>query len=248
MKRLLILAVYIFSCALFCSAADTPENAGGRFRSPKGKFEIGFKPQAQRLFAGPHQRPLPPDIKSQTYSVSFYPTGKETAVAIAYFTDIQPRPDSRFPVPAALLAGQVLWSPDEDFAVLPKENWPRAPEEKPAPRQAISLQLSSVWQFADFPFTGNELFWISPRQAIGNVIEGCREEVREFDGRSGRTTLFQSADPPQGYRILAADGKNIVLRQVLGSCADETQRQAFQPGCMTMNVSFGRREIGPCPP
>jgi hypothetical protein len=223
--------------------ADTPV----RLHSPSGKFDVTFEPKERRLYRSPQERSLPEGIKSQVYSISFYPTGMDAAVAVTYFTDIQPTPESRFPVPLSALAKRIFWSPNDDFAVLPVESWPH-PNETPALRQAISLRSDSVWQTSDFPFSEEPLVWVTPIRVQGNVVNGCRLEVSEFDGHSGRTFPVQAANPPEGYQISSVNGGQIVLKKVLGSCATDEDKHNFHEECMTLNVSFGRREIGPCPP
>lgn len=215
--------------------------------SPSGHFEIGFEAQDHRLYPSLHERPLPPNLKSQVYSVSFYPAGQDSAVAVTYYTDIQDAPNSPFPTPPAQIARRILWSPNEDFAILPAEAWPHADSEAPAPAQAVSLRSSSVWQTADVPFPIQSMVWMDPLTAAGDYVDGCRHDVRKFDGRSGRMLPLQPADPPFGYKIRSADDGQLVMESVLGDCADAAQRRTFHPQCITYNVSFGRREIGACP-
>jgi len=232
---------------LTARAEDIPGGIPARLHSPSGKYDIGFQPQAQRLYSGPHEKTLPSGIKCQVYSLSFYPAGKDTANAVTYFTDIQETPESKFPTPLNALAKKIIWSPAEDFVILPQEDW-HQPSGTASPRQAVSLDSTkSVWQTADFPLRTDSLIWVTPLKVIGNVVEGCRAEVQQFDGKSGRTSAFQTADPPEGYEILSANSNQVVLKKFLTSCATDANRQTFHEDCVIMNLSFGRREIGSCP-
>jgi hypothetical protein len=240
---LILSGLWLLSIPAFADpAAPSP-----LLHSPKGHFDIRFQPQEHRLYPTPNERSLAPGIKSQIYSISFYLSGKDTAIAMVYFTDIQHSAAEKFPTPLTTLLGHMVWSPDEDFVVLPKENWPAQTGEI-IPRQAVSLRTSSVWQTADFALQTEGLIWINPLQAIGNTVDGCRHDVKEFDGGSGRTLAYQSADSPEGYEILSSNGKTVVLKKVLGDCANDADRQAFHADCIIMDISFGRREIGSCPP
>ena len=62
---------------------------------------------------------------------------EDAAVALTYFTDIQ-RSNENFPMPLKTIVKQLLWSPDEDFVVLPAEAWPTVNGEV-IPAQAVSL-------------------------------------------------------------------------------------------------------------
>jgi hypothetical protein len=223
-----------------------PQDQTPIFHSPKGQFDIRFQPEERRLYATPYERSLAPSTKSQVYSISFYLPGHDEAASMMYFTDIE-RPNQKFPTPIATLMKEMVWSPEEDFVVLPREAWPTVDGEV-IPRQAVLLRTEGVWKYSDFPLQTEGMVWLNPLQAIGNSVQGCRHEVEEFDGGSGRAQSYQTADPPVGYEILSHDGDRVVLKKVLGDCATDTDRKEFHADCVIMNVSFGRREIGSCPP
>lgn len=240
MKRFILLA-FLWPGLL---AADEP--LVSRFLSPAGKFEVSFEPQDRRMYPNPHAKALPEGTQTKLYRVSFYMPASATPMATTYFTDIGLAPGVPFPTPVMTLAKGILWSPEEDFAVLPYERWP-APDGRPTPRQAVSLNSQSSWQYVDFPFSGDPpLIWQSPLAVAGNRIDGCTMDIAIFDGKTGKTSTLQEANPPEGYLIRSWNDQMITMQKVLSSCATESDRARFQEECVVYDLRFGRREIGVC--
>lgn len=218
-----------------------------RFASPQGRWQVAFEPQERRFYSNPKARPLPSDTKVWLYRVQFLTPGRDTPVAVTYFTDIRPAPDNADPTPLDRVVSDIVWNPAETLAVLPPEQWPTADGSAPA-RQAVSLDPMSSWQTADFPFDGYEFIWDPDGRPVGNRSQGCRRDVVSFDPSTGKTSLVQAADPPSGFIIAAATKEAITMKKVLGSCATETDRREFRQECMTLDLRFGRRQLQPCEP
>jgi hypothetical protein len=230
---------------LFCLAA-LPVFAGAlRTPSPQGNFEVAFELDPSNSMKG---------WKSLRYKVSFYKPGLLTETATTDFYDVSPSSTVMRPTPAADLARRLLWSPREDFVILPPESWPdEAAKKDPAlqkrwRRTAVSLNPAYPWQTAPFLLEEKSLVWMDSLQVAGNWRDGCRVAVGAFDARTGKTNPLTDALPPWGYEILSATEKTILMKKVLSPCATPEDARFFVPDCTVYNLSFKRREIGSCPP
>jgi hypothetical protein len=231
--------------------ADSPTT--GRFRSPQGKFELAFENPNTLVNPDPDKPPVTPGVKTVRYCLSFYKPGSTTDIATTDFYDVRPSTSSTPPVPVADYVKQMLWSPEEDFVVLPKEQWPNAQVAAAASppgmavRKAVSLNPDSPWMTSPFPLDEKPLIWPSATLVVGNLREDCHVSVEEFDARTGILVAVSQADLPAGYVIVSGDKNQILMKKILGPCATPEDARTFIPECTYFDLQFDRRHIGACP-
>jgi len=233
----------------FCRA----EAASGRFRSPLGKYELAFEAPNTLVSPDPDKAPAMQGLKTIRYRLSFYKPGSGTDVATTDFYDIRASPSKALPTPVEDFVKQMLWSPGEDFVVLPREPWPTpqaaasvSPPGRVGPT-AISLNTDFPWINKSFPFDKDPLIWLNSRQVVGNLRDGCQVSVAEFDAHTGKTSPIGQSPLPAGYVIVSGDANQILMKKILGPCAAPEDTKTFIPECTYYDLKFERRHIGACP-
>jgi hypothetical protein len=244
------LFIYMLAVAAVCRADGS---TSARFRSPQGKFELAFEAPNSVVNPDPDKSSGTPGLKTIRYRLSFYTLGSATDIATTDFYDVQPSSSNEKPTPAADLVKQMIWSPSEDFVVLPKETWPN-PQAAAAAippgtvgRKAVSLNPDSPWVTSPFPFDETPLIWPNGTSVVGNLREGCTVSVSEFDAHTGKFNPVNQAALPAGYMLVSGDKNQILMKKVLGPCATQDDSKAFIPECTYYDLQFDRRHIGPCP-
>lgn len=222
-----------------------------RFPSPSGRLQVAFEPP--RMPNPPVPYPSGGKSSARSYSVSFFAAGTSTRLAVTDFVDVLADSQSD-PTPSFQLAAGVLWSPGEDFAVLPAEHWEHLSEDarkRLAPRrlrrQIVSLDSTSSWQTAVFPFNDEPLVWLDPKRLAGNGNEPCRKTVLVFDATTGKTQSLIDASSPEGFQILGKKDRHLLIETVLDACATPADQQRFKRRCINVDLSFLRQEPGVCP-
>ena len=213
----------------------------GRFPSPHGGFEVAFEPPPTQVHLDPDQPQQGPGSKSIRYQVAFYEPGRDAVVAATDFYDIY---DSD-PTPLPTLAKAILWSPEEDFVILPKENWPSGSPKKG--QKLLSLNKAFVWEYETLSLDDASLVWVDRYRVAGNLKNDCILSVAEFDAQTGKTLPVMEGETAYGYEVVGGSGKTLLMKKVLSSCATPEDTRNFKPECVTLDLDFLRREIAPCP-
>jgi hypothetical protein len=213
-----------------------------RFTSPGGRYEVAFKELAHARFSAEEMKQDADHVNNVRYAVSFYPVGGAEPVAEAEYCDVYGwEPDAKR-TPTADLFKAILWSPQEDFAVLDAEGWASAPGTPE--RKAVALSRKLGWRTA--PFILDDLIWADALRAIGNSHNDCEYAVMEFDGASGQTRAVMAADSPIGYEIGGTTGRKAEIRQVLDNCRTEEMEKSFTPQCLTLDLDTMRTSPSAC--
>jgi hypothetical protein len=256
-RRIIFLFVIFLTWANGRVAAD---ESAPRYPSPSGKLEISFQKP-------PDYYPVEPDLSvvaGQTrhvrYQVAVYHAGSDTAIALAEYYDVYGLSETAKPSLPANLAKQLIWSPQENFVILPPERWPPdaisniphvttggAIQIGPHERQIVNLNNDYPWLVQPFPMDTASLIWQDPLHAVGQKPDACAPNVYVFDGYSGIFSALIPAASPEGYSIEKADSQRLLLRKTLGACATDTDKRNFQPECVEWNLSFGLKGIVKCP-
>ena len=239
--------IFFVGLAGFSQSSLGDNTAPERRPSPQRRFEVAFEPARPDFSLDPDQEKPTAGLKSVRYNIAFYRHGSRATVAATDYYDIQASPSQPFPTPVSDILHSFIWSPEQDFVILPKENWPPN-RKKDVYRRAVSLNTDYAWQTTEFRIEEAPLVWIDPLTVAGNVQEGCRLAVGEFSARTGKMSLISQAAPPAGYTIASSSDKSILLKKVLSSCATAEDRKFFVPECSVFDLRFKRREIGSCPP
>lgn len=245
---------YFIGCLCIPGVLWSADYTVARSLSPKGKFEVAFEAPGFNPYARTEAPKVDPTLHAIRYKVSFYRPGTNTAIATSEFYDVQVSTGSPKPTAVKALVEKLIWSPEEDFVILPPEPWPKttaAPRGRvleKAGRLVVSLDPSSSWQTGSFYFQEKPLLWMNKTQVAGNWKEDCRAIVGQFDARTGKTTPLMEAAPPEGYEIVAMKGNLLVMKKILSPCAKPADVKNFRPECTILNLTFNRKEIGSCPP
>jgi len=185
--------LFIALAALGISAAGIGRADGepSRFRSPQGRFDVAFETPTLSLSMDPEAPADAGRLRFARYRVTFYPAGRTADVAATDFFDVYGQAAGARPTPLEDLFKQILWSPQEDFAILGPEKWPAG--QGTSGRKAVSLNPSTPWQTAPFALNDSSLVWVDALKVAGNLQQHCRWAVLEFDGASGKFSPIAEA-------------------------------------------------------
>jgi hypothetical protein len=237
MSGSLLSGLGILALAVVPGCAGNADSA--KFRSPAGKFSVSFLPL-----------PKPPAAESAAvgeshavkYEVLFHGRDGKNPVRAA-FADVYGFSQDDKPTPQADIFARILWSPMEDFAILPEENWERAPG--PPARKAVDLKPGGAWKEAELRFETHQ--WISRYKIAGEFKEGCEHSVVAFDGRKGKTVVIREGKEKLAYAIREFKKPLLFLEKLLGECPDSLAQAQFREGCVRYNVMTGKSAAIPCP-
>jgi hypothetical protein len=223
--------------------ADGPSaTPAHRFTSPGGRYEVVFKELEHARFSAEEMKQSADNVNNVLYRISFYGAGESEPVAEVEYHDVYGwEPDAK-PTSTADLFKAILWSPQEDFAVLDAEGWASAPGTPE--RKAVALSLKLRWRTA--PFILDEPLWADALRAVGSLHNDCEYAVMEFDGASGQMRAVMAADSPIGYEIDGTTGRKVEIRQVLDNCRTEEMEKSFTPECLTLDLDTMRTSPAAC--
>jgi hypothetical protein len=210
-----------------------------RFPSPQAKFAISFEKPLSQIHTDPDAPLGGPRSQSIRYQIAFYQAGITAPMASSEFYDIY----ESSPTPVLDLVKKIVWSPEEDFAILPRENWPPGSNKG---RKLVSLNQSMVWEYLTLKLDDASLAWIDRFRLAGNLQEGCKLSVVQFDGKTGKTSPVMEGGTGSGYQVVGTQGKKIVMKKILSTCATDQDSKDFIPECVTLDLAFMRREITSC--
>ena len=216
--------------------------APARFTSPGGRYEVAFMELEHTRFSAEEMKHNVDSVNNVRYRISFYRMGESEPVAEVEYHDVYGwEPDAK-PTPTPDLFKAILWSPQEDFAVLDAEGWASAPGTPE--RKAVALSSKLRWRTA--PFILDEPVWADALRVIGNSHNDCEYAVVEFDGASGQMRPVMAADSPIGYEVDGTTGRKVKIRQVLDNCRTEEMEKTFAPECLTLDLDTMRTSPSPC--
>ena len=219
------------------------------FRSPAGRFSIELHELAHRKFSDSHaidhaegyNRPAVDHVK---YSITFR-ARSNGFTATAHYTDVYGwhAPPAK-PSPLAKIVEAFTWSPNEDFVVLPEEQWIGEP--RPPHRIAITLDTTSSWKTAalDMELT----VWVDDHTVVGNSHYDCDYRVSIFNGYTGKQrSTPRRAQGSVGYSLVAMTPSGVLVKTVLDNCGTTPERQHFIEKCAFLNVGSLSRTPTTCP-
>jgi hypothetical protein len=138
----------------------------------------------------------------------------------------------------------MVWSPGEDFVLLPPESWMTAPGTVAV--TAVNLNPQFPWSTAMVAIDNR--YWIDSLRVIGDDISDCAYAVAMFDGRTGQTRLIKASESPVGFAIAGITDRAIRIQSQPDNCADEQFRAAFAPECWEFSLelfALAKVECGP---
>jgi len=243
MKLFLGLGLGVIVLAALVRQSGNPGEAK-RFKSPGGRYEVVFEQIEQRKFSEADLQRNTGNVSHIRYKISFYRTGAQTPIRSAEYADVYGWDRDSKPAPLENLFKSILWSPEEDFAVLDEEGWASAPG--PPACRAVALDRDLPWSVV--PFSMTDLIWVDALRVIGNSYADCEYSVVEFDGSVGQSRPLHASESPVGYEIRSHSGKTVLIGTVLDNCRSEDEVREFVPECRLLDLASMRETVVPCEP
>ena len=215
-----------------------------RFKSPGERYEVAFEQVEHRKSSQADLQRDMDHISRISYKITFYRTSEQTPIRSAEYADVYGWDRDSKPAPLESLFKGILWSPEEDFAVLDEEGWASAPG--PPHRRAVALGRNLPWSVV--PFSMTDLIWLDTLRVIGNSYADCEYSIVEFDGSVGQSRPLHASKSPAGYEIRSDSGKTVLIGTVLDNCRSEEDARQFVPECRLLDLTSMRETVVPCEP
>lgn len=213
--------------------------------SPKGKYRITITVLEHKRFTEKETNQSLDNIHHVRYRLAFQRNeNSDTSSPIqTEWVDVYGFTSSP-PVKPEVFFNWFLWSPEEEFVILPGEGWASAPGSPY--RKAVALNPELPWKEETFHMDGNQLLWSNSRHVIGNVQDDCHYEVVLFDGGTGKTRSLWPAKAPVGFQIQSKSGRMLQIEKMLDNCASEKDRRSFVPQCWKLNLEDLKSTVVAC--
>jgi hypothetical protein len=214
----------IFSLCVIAKSFSGSQEQDSVYFSPSGRFSVKFAFLKHSKFENPKDLDETNNIK---YQITFRDGRSGQSQKFDYHDVYYGKPNS----PDAIFKG-IIWSPSENFAVLPEEGWPRAPG---APQcKAVNLDTNYKWSMSDFHM--DRLIWLDSISAAGMAYDDCDYSILLFDGATGRTTSIKEGESPIGYEIISLKDDTLYIQTVLDNCRSEGDEKKFVSQKLSLSV------------
>ena len=230
------LALLLSGGAAFAGNTNSP-----CLTSPGGKFMVCFTELEHKKF-DPEQSQSIDDISHVRYKIDFRRAYEANTLAKAEYTDVYGWEKSARPAELKNIMKWFVWSPEQDFVILPAEGWASAPGT--SFRKALALNPELVWETADVHM--ENLFWADELRVVGGVMADCHYGVDLFDGKTGKTLPLKASQAPIGYVIKSGNGRKVYIEKMLDNCASQADQHVFARECYVLNLDTMRTETVPC--
>ena len=227
-----------------------PGCAAKRYKSPSGKLEVSFTEKSRKIGFG-YDFPYMDGQDDIIYTIGFHKAGAADPIAEGEYHDLFFGGYGEKPAGPRLLSKAIVWSPGEDFAVLPEEQWASAPHIRE--RTAVAVNPALGWKIA--PFRMQTPIWIGKLTALGDYWGSCDDGVALFDGAKGEQKNILEPAPPIGYYILRSFAgellpkgtREIYLAKKLDVCATDGDCENFKGECFIFDKTARKAVPAPCP-
>jgi hypothetical protein len=223
-----------------CLALAAKSVSADPFVSPLTKFAVHFKQVAHVRFQWPGK--TLDEISHVKYLITFVNRKDSTACQCEY-ADVYGHAEDDKPAEIAAIFESFIWSPKEDFVMLPEESWRCAPS---SPYQkAICLNNQLGWATAILHM--DIKVWADHFRIIGEIHDDCDYRVVMFNGKTGQHEILRQGDTyPIGYEIERVNPPMVVIRKVLNNCATDSDVERFVEGCETFDYKSMKSEKAAC--
>lgn len=224
--------------ATFLIFASVDSYAAERFTSPSGRYEFTFTEIEHVKYPSGRVKDIN-EVSHIAYRIDFFKKKEKTAAASVNFNDVYGWESDGKPTKIKKLASMLVWSPKEDFVILPDEGWASAPGTENSIVVAVSTKLP--WKTSEFAF--DTFIWIDDLTVIGDSHKDCDYSVTKFDGKTGTAVTVMGSQSPVGYEIVSSNKGRLLIREVLDNCRVEDQ----PPACFTYDLKTQKKIEIPCP-
>jgi len=227
------------------AAAAAPADAGTMLPhlSPTGKYDLSFEEIARSTFSREEQLQALDNMDHIEYAVSFRLRGTGALAAATRYVDVYGFNRPPDPTPVDRIRSWFIWSPEDDFVVLPSEGWASAP----GTPERIVLSLSDQLDWSESRLVLQNLTWIDALHVVGDRHSDCDRSVDIFDGEAGTQRAVVESISPIGHRITSVQDRTMMIRRVLDNCANAEQRASFETRCLALNLDTMELKNAPCP-
>ncbi len=181
------------------------------------------------------------DLNHVKYAVVFKDLlGEE--LARSTYADVYGWDSLAVPVNPQKILSFFEWSPEEDFVLLPPEDW--ASYMGPFP-VAVNLRRDKLWETREIVALDG---WLSPTKFYMGRGLDCDFSVALFDAISGKETMIRKDEGLFGYVIVEDDGAgHIVIKHEPNNCATDEHRKEFVVSCERWDLNTLDFEEVECP-
>ena len=219
--------------------------ADNSFKSPTGRYIVRMR-EIHHYIAPPHTGNVD-DVNHVRYAFIFLNT-TSTNYYIADYNDVY---DANSPTRKKEIFSSFIWSPKDDFVVLPEEGWARAPGT--SSRTAINLNLHNIkyraqgYYWRNGSFHMDDLVWADDFRVFGNVYDDCEDYVSLFDGKTGETKITVPSKTPIGYSIIITKNRKLIIKSRLDNCSTDKDEKTFVAECLSLDMDSLQKEKIKCP-
>jgi hypothetical protein len=224
-----ILAASFILLNLFSNAMA--EQVG--FKSPLGMHRVTLT-QTREYKAGDTMKDSN-DVSHTAYRVDFFDRDNRWILSTTW-TDVYGWDTEKSPSTPEEIFKEFIWSPKEDFVLMPAEQWPQQSSANDG-RKAIVLNKSLGWKSARSFL--EDLVWLDDRRVIGNNRQHCDARIEIFNGNTGVTRTLKPFGLQNvnlvSYEMRKDPDGEITLRTLPDNCGSGSPGP-FTQKCWTLNA------------
>lgn len=220
--------------------------ADNTFKSPTGRYLVKIK-ELHHFIPPESEKAGNIDIINHIrYAIIFLNTSSPYYY-IADYSDVYEYRSNKPPGPTAKkqIFSSITWSPKDDFAVLPEEDWARAPGT--SYRTTINLNLSNTRYWTKGALHMDDMVWADDLRVFGNVYDDCEDYVSLFDGKTGETKIIAPSKTPIGYSIVMTKYRKLIIKSKLDNCLTAEDEKTFIAECLSLDMDSLQKEKTKCP-
>jgi hypothetical protein len=220
--------------------------ADNTFKSPNGRYVVKMK-ELHHFIPPESVKAGNIDIVNHIrYAIVFLSTSNPFYY-IADYNDVYEYRANEPPGPTdkKQIFSSITWSPKDDFAILPEEDWARAPGT--SYRTAINLNTNNRRHWTKGELHMQDMFWADDFRVLGNVYDDCDDYVSLFDGKSGETKSIVPSKSPIGYSVIMTKNRRLIIKSKLDNCSTDEDEKAFIAECLSLDMDSLQKENIKCP-
>ncbi len=224
MTGILLVTIVFMHSSVF--GDDSPTNV---FSSPSGKFSVELREISHVKF---QQHNDIDEVDHIIYSIIFRNKSNRSKIEAKY-SDIYGWCNGKSNAVQDIYQS-FIWSPDEDFVILPEEHW-AGPPSSPY-RMAVNLNRKLNWSSAK---THMDIkLWADDFRVIGDMHDDGDYRVVLFNGKTGHEETIKSRGSDEyqfGYHVLSANKPIVIIEKIPDNYAGDMEH--FIKECETLDVN-----------
>ena len=222
----------IFICSVLFSQQNIVKSY--EYKSPQGKFNVVFYKIMETMYYRMENIAEESFIK---YEITFTNniTGKLVTTAYRDFHS------GRKPIHTSKLMSIFTWSPNEDFVQLSDEQFARAP----GANISKVVNLNGMFNWSSSSCFYPHKVWIDSLTVVGDYGDEWCQNIKMFDGRTGKMIVVKEGKSPLGYEIQKVRNDSLFIRSILDINASSAERKSFKTKKTVMTYQELKKLIEP---